>query len=161
MEKYMSDLAMTVVFGRADRNSGNPRSVDVLANLYVGGSGVWAFHRLDADEHDRGPIKSLRIRSERDFTEEISAGFALMVGIEGARETATEPVGPGWAERDLDVSRQVLQKIGAPARDLNVGCLVTDLGGFGTELVEALSPLGWSLVVAAPVHDGRSTQWDR
>ena len=58
----MSDLVLTVVAGPADRDSGRPRSSDVLASLYVGGSGVWEFVALGQTAAGR----RLRLRAGGD-----------------------------------------------------------------------------------------------
>ena len=95
----MSDLVLAAVLGPADRNSGNPRYADVVAHLYVGGAGVWQFHRLGA-QGEPSP-KVVRLTSHGEVATELAAGFALATGAEGAAELVADR---GDGDLDLDES---------------------------------------------------------
>ncbi|WP_207206956.1 hypothetical protein, partial [Nocardioides ganghwensis] len=69
----MSETVMTVAFGATNRNNGNPRFVRVIADLVVGGSGVFIFHKLHGDT----PVRPVRIRPD----DAVSEATVLMAGL--------------------------------------------------------------------------------
>jgi hypothetical protein len=155
----VSDLALALVFGPAGRNSGHPKRATAIGHLYVGGSGMWDFRRLEPS--DRG--HHVRVRSSRAFGLEIPAGWALATGHEEAVRIAENALGPDWAQIPLDADEHaaLLADLAAAGRRATVGVLATDLGVGAEDLGRELASDTWSVVVAAPVVEFLRTQWDR
>lgn len=151
----MSDLVLTVVAGPADRNSGRPRSADVLASLYVGGSGVWEFVALGGDAQAR----RLRIRAGQDDGLAVLAGVAVVAGLPRALETA-DRVLPDWRAHDLDAADVGLVEVAACAQGINVAAVVTAVAGeVDGALAAALHEAGWSVLTAAANGTLSRSQW--
>ena len=107
-------------------------------------------------------MRHLRIGSRRMFADEVGAGMALSSDIGQARTLAAQALGLRW-HRELTggrVSAELISRLCAPARDLNIGCLITDLAGVADELIEGFADFGWSVTVAAPTRSKRRTQWN-
>lgn len=147
----MSDLVLAAVLGPADRNSGNPRYADVVAHLYVGGAGVWQFHRLGAQEAPSPKV--VRLTSHRKVATELAAGFALATGVEGAAELVADR-----GDGDLDLDESTLRALTDLVTGLDVGVTLTQVDPDDAELEELLS-LPWSVAVATVTSDARKSQW--
>jgi hypothetical protein len=147
----VSDLVLAAVLGPADRNSGNPRYADVVAHLYVGGAGVWQFHRLGAQEAPSPKV--VRLTSHRRVASELAAGFALVTGAEGSAELVADR-----GDGDLDLDEATVRALANLVAGLDVGATVTQVDPDDDEL-EELKSLPWSVAVATVTADARKTQW--
>lgn len=143
----MSATVMTVAFGATNRNDGNPRFVRVLADLVVGGSGVFIFHRL----HATSPTRPVRIRPG----ESISDATVLMAGLALADEALPlEDEAAAVAER---LRRQtddvVLQAVDGDlladsVASLEVTAVVTGIGSEPSVGAEDFAATAWTVLVA-------------
>jgi len=150
----MSNLAMAALYGRPDRNSGRPRSVDLLGQLMVGGSGLWTFHRLDR------PQATVRLRSVASVATEVKAGFALSGLVEHLDQDVTHVLGSGWRERDVDVDARTVEQLADLVDDLEVALVLTHLGPALQELDEAeWASSRWSVTLTSVTDDRLVSQW--
>jgi hypothetical protein len=158
----MSDLAMTVAVGPADRNSGLPRAVDCLGQLIVGGSGVWVWH--DIGNISRvSPGTGIRLRSAANLGLEIAAGIALIMDFGAARVITAETFGAQWNEHDVELDDAMLTTLAKHSFGIPLAVVLTstdpihelvqDAIAFITEATE------WSLLVCAPQAQRLRTQW--
>ena len=149
---------MSVVVGPGHPNSGAPGTVDLVGNLYVGGSGVWVFTPLDPASRYR----AISLSSGRDLSVEIRAGVAISLGLGSARELAGLPpttarrAGPARVESPKDG----LGAIADQGRDLGVALWVSSPH---EDLLRDVAPLadeeGWSVVILARRAQHLETQW--
>jgi len=148
----MSDLILTVLAGPADRNSGRPRSSDVLASLYVGGSGLWEIVAVGTD-------RRLRLRAGEDDALAVLTGVAVLAELPGAVETADRVLGP-WRTGDVEVPDAVLAEVAAHARGINIAAVVTALAASDDyRLVDGLHEAGWSVLSAVADTSRTRSQW--
>lgn len=155
----MADLVLSASLGPAGRNSGRPRYADVVASLYVGGSGMWQFNHLGAPRRREPASSPVRILSAGVISTELAAGFAIATGLDGALTRVEHHLGMPWTGQELDLDRSTLGELASLAFDLDVAVLVTLLAPDETQTNDLLE-MPWSVVVATPTAESRNTQWD-
>lgn len=154
----MSDLAMSVIIGPAHPNTGMPGTVDLIANLFIGGAGMWTFTPLNPSSG----LQALTLPSKRNLALEIQAGTALSLGLGTARELAAlgESTGISGSER-IDTTSEVLGQIAQQGRNRGVALWVASPND---ELLRDVAPLlaeeGWSVTILATTDQRLQTQWD-
>lgn len=143
----MSETIMTVAFGATHVNNGNPRFVRVLADLVVGGSGVFIFHTL----YDDDSVVPVRIRPSGDVTRAalLMSGFALAEKDVNLPEEAAALAGRlRHGEDDIELDGHDSAVLTRAVADLEVTAIVTAIGtdpAIGPEDFEGTS---WSILVA-------------
>ena len=155
----MADLSVAAVLGPADRNSGSPRYADVVAHLYIGGSGVWQLHRLGTPSSEELTMRPVRVLSIGEPATELAAGLALVTGVGSALTRVEERLGRPWAGEENDLDARTLRELAGLVTELDVAMVVTSLATDAAH-VDALLKLPWSVVVATPSAESRSTQWN-
>lgn len=157
----MSELVLNLVAGPVGRNSGYPRSVGVLGALHVGGSGLWVFS--GEDPNVPGLTRRVRVEARDDLAVEVLAGFALAADLEGASTVADRVLASNWREEPIRSKPKDLQPLAEIAGKANVAVVITDFSGIGKTIpmAEALSEVGWSVIVATPTLELKRSQWDQ
>lgn len=157
----MSEIAMTVVAGRSNRNSGDLRSADVLGCLYVGGGGMWRFTLIHQDVHAHVENQVVMLDSQQNLMAEMRAGIALALGLGEAREMAVKIAGSDWANKRLEFSEADLERIGNESRNREIALLVTSVDEALTQkLIPNVNQAGWSTQLSMVSSKYVETQWD-
>jgi hypothetical protein len=132
----------------------------VVGHLYVGGTGMWQFHRLRSDANRPSELRTVRIASKGLTASEIAAGFAIATDTNGALAKLDELLGHAWAGEDLELDGRALAVLADLVADLDVAMVLTALDG-GDDTFAGMAGHPWSVVLAAPTGaDARRTQWD-
>lgn len=137
---------MTVAFGATSRNSAHPRSIRALADLVVGGSGVFVFHSLDAETRS-----DVRLRPKEDVPTSavLMAGLALVdkaVPIEGEAAELAQHL---WAAgKDIELNVTEADALAASVAGLEVTAVVTTI--LAEPLVHAVdfAHTSWTVLTA-------------
>lgn len=141
----MSQTVMTAAFGSTDRWRGTPRGINVLADLVVGGSGVFIFHDLTSSARAR--IRPVDV-PEADV---LMAGFALVADVplnDQAKALVAELMSPG---EDIELTADQAQVLKGVVGDLAVSVVITGVNHPPIVGREDFSTTSWTVLIGTAV----------
>lgn len=152
----MSELAISVVAGPSDRNSGLIRDIRASVALYVGGSGAWRAINLDTG------VAATIPSSGHDLGSELIAATLLALQLPSAEEVTKPLLARAGTSGSLDLHAGEWRRLVEAARTSAeaVALLVTTSGSeLSATIAEPLRGTGWSVLLCTPTIDLRSSQW--
>jgi hypothetical protein len=150
----LSELSAVACYGPAHRNTGAPKSLDLVGELLVGGSGLWILRQ------QTGARTEVRVRSNADFADEVRAGFALSGLYADVMPDVERLLGADWAQREVDVPPSVVRQLADLVVNVPVAVVLTELGsGQSSYEPAAWEDTSWSVTVTAPSQRRLLTQW--
>lgn len=142
----MSETVMTVAFGATNRNNGNPRFVRVIADLVVGGSGVFIFHKLHGDT----PVRPVRIRPD----DAVSEATVLMAGLGLTDEDLLEGEAAALADRlrrqagDIELDAADAELLAHSVAGVEVTAVITGVASEPSIGPEDFADTSWTVLVS-------------
>ncbi|MCZ2826040.1 MULTISPECIES: hypothetical protein [unclassified Modestobacter] len=150
----LSELSAVACYGPARRNTGAPKSLDLVGELLVGGSGLWIFRQ------QTGERTEVRMRSNAAFADEVKAGFALSGLYAEVTPDVERLLGVDWPQREVDVQPSVVRQLAELVVDVPVAVVLTELGsGQSSYDPAAWENTSWSVTVTVPAERRLLTQW--
>lgn len=166
----MSVHVATISLGRTGSAGGDLKIAEVIGHLYVGGAGMWRFHRLTDDtatgapsSDDPGEDARVMLPSAGfdQLWPEVAACFAVLMQDEpGLEQVAASLPELGISSTTDRLGPEQVAPLAALVAELNVAAALTVFGGQVPPEVEDLSAVpGWSVQVAAPVFERLRSRW--